>query len=396
MNRFTIPRDTFYGDDALEQLKNVKGNKAMIVIGSNRLVEDNTVDKVQQYLQEANISSTIYKGIKHDPSTDMIKKGVDKINKDDYDLIIGIGGGSVIDAAKAIWIFYEHPELTFEQATVPFGLPEMRQKAKFIAIPTTSGTASEVTCLSVITDSNTNIKYPIADFNITPDIAILDTTLVESMPKNIIANTGMDALSHAIEAYVSNISTPITDALAMKSIQMIDENLLHSYYGDDKSRKQMHIAQCLAGMSFSNAVLGLVHSMSHKTGKIFNLPHGYLNAIYLPYVIQFNAKICEDKYTDICHKTKLYNRYSDQLKSSSQFELSSVLVRYCEDIAEKMNIPSSLQRAGVDKKLFNDNLDKISKAALTDPCTGTNPRKISLDEMKQLFKCAYNNGYVNF
>lgn len=254
MNRFTIPRDLYFGENAIDYLKNVKGTKAMLVIGSERLIKDGTVPKIQSNLKEANIETSIFQGVENDPSVATVKKGVEMMNEFQPDLIIGIGGGSPIDAAKAMWIFYEYPEFTFEEAAKPFNLPELRQKANFIAIPTTSGTATEVTSFSVITDNETGVKYPIADYNITPDVAIVDTNLVQSMPKTLVANTGMDALTHAIEAYVSNARNPITDALAMKSIEMIYATLVDSFNGDEQARKDMHIAQNLAGMAFSNAI----------------------------------------------------------------------------------------------------------------------------------------------
>lgn len=388
MQRFTIPRDIYFGDNAIEHLKSVKGTKAMLVIGSERLIKDGTVPKIQELLKETNIETTVFSGVENDPSVATVRRGVEVMENFNPDLIIGIGGGSPIDAAKAMWIFYEYPEFTFEEAAKPFNLRELRQKAKFIAIPTTSGTGTEVTSFSVITDHETGIKYPIADYNITPDVAIVDTNLVQSMTKTLVANTGMDALTHAFEAYVSTVRNPITDALAMKSIEMTVDNLVKSFKEEEKARKDMHVSQCLAGMSFSNAILGIVHSMSHKTGKIFNIPHGCANAIYLSYAIQFNAKKAGAAYADIAKRLGLKGKTSDELVQS--------LIQLVKDFRVAMNMPATLKEFGLSEKDFKSKLDEISKSAVADPCTGTNPREISVEEMKKLFEATYYGTEVNF
>ena len=388
MQRFTIPRDLYFGEDAVDYLKNAKGSKAIIVIGSERLIKDGTVPKVKENLKEANIETKVFCGVENDPSVATVRKGVEMMNEFNPDLIIGIGGGSPIDAAKAMWIFYEHPEFTFEEAAKPFNLPELRQKAKFIAIPTTSGTATEVTSFSVITDNETGVKYPIADYNITPDIAIVDTNLVQTMPKSLVANTGMDALTHAIEAYVSNARNPITDALAMKSIEMVVANLYDSFEGKNQARKDMHVAQNLAGMAFSNAILGIVHSMAHKTGKIFDIPHGLANAIYLPAAIQFNAKTAKYTYADIARRLGLVGNTEDELVES--------LVKLVKDLRNKMGMANSLKEFGISEEMFRENLDSIAETSVADPCTGTNPREISVEEMKNLFEAVYYGEDVNF
>ena len=388
MNRFTIPRDLYFGDNAIDYLKEVKGNKAMLVIGSERLIKDGTVPKIQENLKLANIETIIFSGVENDPSVATVRKGVEMMNEFNPDLIIGIGGGSPIDAAKAMWIFYEHPEFTFEEASKPFNLPELRQKAKFIAISTTSGTATEVTSFAVITDNETGVKYPIADYNITPDVAIVDTNLVQTMSKTLVANTGMDALTHAVEAYVSKARNPITDALAMKSIEMIYTNLVNSYNGEDQARRDMHIAQNLAGMAFSNAILGIVHAMAHKTGKIFNIPHGLANAIYLPAAIQFNAKTAKSSYADISSRLGLEGNNEDELVES--------LVNLVKQLRVDMGMINSLKEFGISEELFMENLQSISETSVVDPCTGTNPREISVEEMKELFKAVYYGEDVNF
>lgn len=388
MTRFTIPRDLYFGDNAAEYLASVDAKKAIIVYGSTRMEKDGTIDRLKSYLAKANVEVATFSGVEHDPSVATVKEGVKVMQEFGPDLIIGIGGGSPIDAAKAMWIFYEHPELTFEEAAKPFSLPQLRNKAKFVAIATTSGTATEVTSFSVITDEKTGIKYPIADYNITPDVAILDTRLVESMPQTIVANTGMDALTHAFEAYSSKVANHFTDALAMKSIEMIMEHLVASYNGDMHARKEMHIAQNLAGMAFSNAILGIVHSMSHKSGKIFDIAHGLANAIYLPHATKFNAAKAPAKYADIARRLGL--------AGNTDAELVDSLVAKLHELTKAMNMPQSLKEFGLDEEFFLEQLPALAETAVADPCTGTNPRETSVEEMAALFKAAYYNEEVNF
>lgn len=388
MTRFTIPRDVYFGENALDQLALIRGKRAMLVVGSERLKKDGTVAKIQSLLSQSGILSDTFSGIEADPSIATVMKGVAAINNYRPDWIIGIGGGSPIDAAKAMWIFYEHPDFTFEEAAKPFNLPELRRKARFIAIPTTSGTGTEVTAFSIITDHETGMKYPIADYNITPDMAILDTSLVAEMPPTLIADTGMDALTHAIEAYTSTVANPITDGLAIKAIQMVVCNLLNSYRGDATARVNVHIAQCLAGMAFSNAILGAVHSMAHKTGRVIDIAHGRANAIYLTYVTQYNAKAAPKKYAEIA-------RYLG-LEGDSDVTLVSALVDCIKKLRSDLGMPSSLKEYGTDEKNFMGQLKEIARAAVADPCTGTNPRTVTEDEMAKLFEAVYYGNEVNF
>ena len=379
--RFTIPRDVYFGKNAVEEIKNLKGKKAMIVIGGDSVKKNGALDKVMANLKEANFEIALFEGVEHDPSVQTVKKGAAAMTAFQPDWIIGIGGGSPIDAAKAMWIFYEYPELTFEEAAKPFSLPELRKKAKFVAVATTSGTATEVTSFSVITDNDTGIKYPIADYNITPDVAIVDTDLVTSLSPTLVAYTGMDALTHAIEAYVSVAANPITDAVAIKAIEMISADLIKSYNVDLDARANMHIAQCLAGMAFSNAILGIVHSMAHKSGAIFNVPHGCINAIILPLVIKFNAETAPTKYADIAKRLGLAGTSDEQLIAS--------LIAKVNEMNKALNIPSSLKDFGVDEAAFFAKIDSLSETAVADPCTGTNPRAVTVAEIKDLYTKAY-------
>lgn len=346
------------------------------------------LDKVVKYLEEAGIETRLFEGVEPDPSVETVMKGAAAMREFEPDWIVSIGGGSPIDAAKAMWIFYEYPDFTFEQAIIPFGLPELRQKAKFIAIPSTSGTATEVTAFSVITDYKARIKYPLADFNITPDIAIIDSSLAQTMPKELTAFTGMDALTHAIEAYVAGFRSFFSDPLAMQAIEMVKNDLFKSYSGDTEARDRMHIAQCLAGMAFSNALLGITHSMAHKTGPVFHIPHGCANAIYLPYVIQFNKVACMDRYAEIARKLNLSGNTNEELVDS--------LVEMIRELNRAMNIPLSLKEYGISEEDFNTNSDFISHNAVLDACTGSNPRPICDAEMKKVFECVFNGVDVKF
>ena len=293
MLRFTLPRDLYHGKGALEALKTLQGKRAIICVGGGSMKRGGFLQKAEDYLKEAGMEVKLFEGIESDPSVETVMKGAAVMQEFEPDWIVAIGGGSPIDAAKAMWIKYEYPETTFEDMCKVFGLPKLRKKAHFCAISSTSGTATEVTAFSIITDYHKGIKYPIADFEITPDVAIVDPELAETMPPKLVAHTGMDAMTHAIEAYVSTAHVEYTDALALHAIKMIDADLVKSYNGDMAARASMHDAQCLAGMAFSNALLGIVHSMAHKTGAAFkngHIIHGAANAMYLPKVIRFNAK----------------------------------------------------------------------------------------------------------
>ena len=388
MMRFTLPRDIYYGKGSLEQLKTIKGKKAVLVLGGGSMKKFGFVDKALEYLKEAGIEVKLIEGVEPDPSVETVFKGAELMREFNPDWIISMGGGSPIDAAKAMWIFYEYPDFTFEKAVVPFGLPELRQKARFIAIPSTSGTATEVTAFSVITDYKTEIKYPLADFNITPDIAIVDSELAETMPPTLTAHTGMDALTHAIEAYVATLHSPFTDPLAMQAIEMIHDYLVASYDGDKDAREQMHYAQCLAGMAFSNALLGITHSMAHKTGAVFHIPHGCANAIYLPYVIDFNKKDALDRYAQIAKRLGLAGTTDNELVDS--------LTNLIKEFNKKMGIPATLKEYGIDEAEFNSKVDMIAERAIADACTGSNPRQLDKEEMKKLFECIYYGNKVEF
>ncbi|AJD32394.1 MULTISPECIES: iron-containing alcohol dehydrogenase [Clostridium] len=388
MERFTLPRDLYFGEGSLEALKTLKGKKAVVVVGGGSMKRFGFLDKVESYLNEAGIEVKLIEGVEPDPSVETVMNGAAVMREFEPDLIVSIGGGSPIDAAKAMWIFYEYPDFTFEQAVIPFGIPELRQKARFVAIPSTSGTATEVTAFSVITDYKKKIKYPLADFNLTPDIAIVDPDLAQTMPAKLTAHTGMDALTHAIEAYVAGLRSVFSDPLAMKAIVMVKEYLVKSYNGDKESRGQMHLAQCLAGMAFSNALLGITHSMAHKTGAVFHIPHGCANSIFLPYVIQYNAKSCGERYATIAKNLGLAGENQD--------ELVKALIEMIREMNKTMNIPLNLKEYGITEEEFKENVKYISHNSVLDACTGSNPREIDDETMEKLFACTYYGQDVEF
>jgi alcohol dehydrogenase class IV len=405
MARFTLPRDLYHGKGALENLKNLKGKKAIIVVGGGSMKRNGFLQKAEAYLKEAGMEVKLLEGVESDPSVTTVMNGAKVMQDFEPDWIVAIGGGSPIDAAKAMWIKYEYPDCTFEDMCKVFGMPELRKKAHFCAVSSTSGTATEVTAFSVITDYDKGIKYPLADFEITPDVAIVDPDLAETMPQKLTAHTGMDAMTHAIEAYVSTANCDFTDPLAIHAIEMIQKELIPSYNGDMEARDKMHNAQCLAGMAFSNALLGIVHSMAHKTGAVFadygaHIIHGAANAMYLPKVIAFNAKDETAK--------KRYGVIADYmgLGGESDDEKVQLLIDYLRGMNDQLNIPQCIKNYGADsypceqgfvpEEVFLERLHNIAVNAVADACTGSNPRQPSVEEMEKLLKCCYYDTEVDF
>ena len=401
--RFTLPRDVYHGKGALEALKSFKGKKAMIVVGGGSMKRFGFLQKAEAYLKEAGMEVELFENVEPDPSVETVMKGADAMLKFQPDWIVAMGGGSPIDAAKAMWIKYEYPDCTFEDMCKVFGIPELRKKAHFCAISSTSGTATEVTAFSIITDYHKGIKYPIADFEITPDVAIVDPDLAETMPQKLVAHTGMDAMTHAIEAYVSTANCDFTDPLALHAIKMIQNDLVDSYNGDMAKRDAMHNAQCLAGMAFSNALLGIVHSMAHKTGAAFtggHIIHGCANAMYLPKVIKYNSKdpVAAERYAKIA---KFIN-----LKGETTEELVDALIAELRSMNDQLNIPQGIKNYGpggvkadesiIDEKEFLEKLPEVAKNAIADACTGSNPRQPNQEEMEKLLKACYYDTEIDF
>ena len=391
MYRFTLPRDLYHGENALEALKTLEGKKAAIVVGGGSMKRFGFLDTIESYLKEAGMETILIEGVEPDPSVETVMRGAAVMQEFEPDVIVAVGGGSPIDAAKAMWAFYEYPETKFEDLITPFAFPTLRTKAKFVAIPSTSGTATEVTAFAVITDYDKGIKYPLADFNITPDVAIVDPALAQTMPPKLTANTGMDALTHAIEAYVSTLHCDYTDPLALHAIKMIDENLVDSYNGDKEARNRMHNAQCLAGMAFSNALLGIVHSMAHKTGAAYSgghIVHGAANAMYLPIVIAYNAKEPEAE-----------KRYGEIAAFIGLEPTSKALIEHINEMNKQLNIaPSIKEYEGgiIDEAEFLEKLPTVAELAVGDACTGSNPRSITPEQMERLLKACFYNEDVDF
>ena len=399
MARFTLPRDLYHGKGALEALKTFEGKRAIVCVGGGSMKRFGFLDRAVDYLKEAGMEVQLFEGIESDPSVETVMRGAKAMEEFQPDWIVAMGGGSPIDAAKAMWIKYEYPDITFEEMCKVFGMPKLRRKAHFCAISSTSGTATEVTAFAVITDYEKGIKYPLADFEITPDVAIVDPDLAETMPQKLVAHTGMDAMTHAIEAYVSTANCDFTDPLALYAIKMIQADLVDSYNGDMAKRDSMHNAQCLAGMAFSNALLGIVHSMAHKTGAAFadygaHLIHGAANAMYLPKVIAFNAK----RYAVIADEMKLGGETTE--------EKVKLLIDYLRGMNDKLNIPHCIKNYGKDsypteqgfvpEDVFLERMHDIAVNAIADACTGSNPRQPSVEEMEKLLKCCYYDTEVDF
>lgn len=396
MGRFTLPRDLYHGAGSLEELKNLGGKRAIVVVGGGSLKRFGVLDQAVNYLKEGGMEVELFENVEPDPSVETVMRGAEAMRRFEPDWIVGMGGGSPIDAAKAMWAFYEYPDVTFEDLIIPFNFPKLRTKAHFCAIPSTSGTATEVTAFSVITDYEKGIKYPLADFNITPDVAIVDPKLAETMPQKLTAFTGMDAMTHAIEAYVSTMNCDYTDPLALHAIKMVHEDLEASYAGDMEARARMHNAQCLAGMAFSNALLGIVHSMAHKTGAAYSgghIVHGCANAMYLPKVIKFNAKdpVAVSRYADIARFIGL--------SGDSDEALTDALIAELRRMNEALNIPLCIkdyEDGLIDEAEFKEKLAEVSTLAIDDACTGTNPRIPTQEEMEKLLTACFYDLDVNF
>lgn len=375
-NFFRIPKDIVFGDNAMKYLSTLEGKKAILVTGGSSMKRFGFLDKAKMELEKANIKVEIFDGVEANPSVETVNKGAKTMLDFEPDWIIAIGGGSALDAAKIMWAFYEHPNLSFEDIIEPGSLPKLRNKARFAAIPSTSGTASEITSFSVITDTVNHIKYPIVSPEITPDLAILDPALPAKMPKHITANTGMDVLAHAIEAYVSTAASPYTDALAIQAIRLVFDNLVEAYNNGDnmEARTNMHNASALAGMAFTNASLGLIHSLAHKIGGEFGITHGLTNAILLPYIIQFNRK-----ETDKIDKLERELGIKD-------------LPTYIKEFNQKLDIPlnfKNVKEVEINADKFKEVLERMSENAYNDPCTLTNPRRSSPEIIEMLYTSTF-------
>lgn len=376
MNTFKIPENIYFGEKSMDALKTLKGKKAIIVTGGSSMKKFGFIEQTERILAEGGFETTIFDGVEPNPSVDTVNRGAEAMRAFGADWIVAIGGGSAIDAAKIMWCFYEHPDLTFEDIIPVCSMPELRKKAKFAAIPSTSGTATEITAFSVITDTKKHIKYPIVSPHIVPDVAIVDPALPAKMPPHITVHTGMDVMTHALEAYASTASNDYSDPLAIRAIKLTFENLESAYKdGDDMvARDKMHNASTLAGMAFSNVSLGLCHSLAHKIGGEFGVTHGLANAILLPYVVEYNKKFI-DKFEFL---ERILNLGSME---SALFELN-----------QKLGIPrgfKDITEVEVTEERFMEVLDRMSENAFNDPCTLTNPGEPSVEVVKEIYLNAF-------
>ena len=414
MQWFKVPEKIYFEAGAIQYLEKMPDITRAFIVTDEGMVKLGYVDRILYHLRKRQqyVHSEIFSSVEPDPSFETIKRGVRAIESFKPDVIIALGGGSAIDAAKGMWLFYEHPDADVEGMKLKFldirkktyKFPKLGEKCKMVAIPTTSGTGSEVTSFAVISDKVQNKKYPLTDYELTPDVAIVDPDLVTSLPKSITADTGMDVLTHALEAYVSNMASDYTDALAEKAAELVIKNLKECYdNGSNKeARERMHNASTMAGMAFSNAFLGINHSLAHKLGAVYHLPHGRLNAILLPYVVKYNSEeptkfvsfpkyeyfIADEKYATIAKKMGL--------KADTKEEGVQSLIKEIQELNEYLNIPKSLQEAGIDEKDFFENIDTLADRAFEDQCTTANPRLPLIPELKQILTDAYYGNEIKF
>lgn len=404
MKWFKIPQKIYFEYGSLQYLSKMKGKKAFIVTDP-QMVKLGFVEKATYQLEKGAFEFEIFSAVEPDPSVETIHQGYQAMEQFGPDIIIALGGGSAIDAAKGMWLFYENPETQFETLRLKFAdirkrafkFPQLGKKSTFVAIPTTSGTGSEVTAFAVITDAKLNIKYPLADYELTPDIAIIDPELVLTVPRSVTADTGIDVLTHAIEAYVSVMASDYTDALAEKAIKLVFKYLPQAYQNgqDREAREKMHNASCIAGMAFTNAFLGLNHSMAHILGGKFHIPHGRANGILMPYLIEYNAKkptkfqaFPQYEYPQ-AHKR--YGEIAGFMGLPAQTSEEGVvnLIGAIRDLLQKVNIPLTLKEAGISRKFFEAEIREMADIAFNDQCTGTNPRMPLVAEIIEIYRQAY-------
>ncbi|MDD4139591.1 MAG: bifunctional acetaldehyde-CoA/alcohol dehydrogenase [Eubacteriales bacterium] len=407
MQWFKVPEKIYFEFESTQYLEKMPDIHKAFIVTDPTMVRFGYVDKILYYLRKRRqyVHCEIFSDVEPDPDIETIRRGVAAMNQFQPDVIIALGGGSAIDAAKGMWMFYENPDLDFRQLTLKFmdirkrvvKFPRMGRKARLVAIPTTSGTGSEVTSFSVITDRSTKTKYPLADYELTPDVAIIDPDFVMSVPPAITADTGMDVLTHAIEAYVSTFASDYTDALALHAIKLVFDWLPTACaQGDNrKAREKMHNASTIAGMAFSNAFLGINHSLAHKIGGAFHLPHGRSNAVLLPHVIAYNAAkptkfvsfpkyesfIADERYAEIARTIGL--------SFSSTEEGVRQLIQAVRDLMAKINVPLRLRDCGLDENPYMAAVPDIAEKAYADQCTGTNPRMPLISELEALLRAAW-------
>ncbi len=410
---FRVPPKTYFKSGCLtEALTDLEGKTKAFIVTDRYLFENGHIQSTEDTLERMGIKVEIFADVKPDPTLETVNEGAAKMNEFKPDVIIAIGGGSPMDAAKIMWLLYEHPEVKFDDLAMRFmdirkrvyKFPKMGEKALMVAIPTTSGTGSEVTPFAVITDEKTGNKYPLADYELTPNIAICDADFVMGMPKSLTAFGGLDALTHAIEARVSVVASEYSNALSMEAIRLIFKYLPRSYHNgadDRQAREKIHNAATIAGMAFANAFLGVCHSMAHKIGGEFHVTHGLANAILLPYVIKFNStdkptkQGCFPQYKRPEAKTR-YAAVADLLNLGGKTEDEKVelLIKAIIGLMDELNVPKSFKELGISKEQYYAKIDELSEKAFDDQCTGANPRYPLISEIKQMYIDAFEGNPV--
>lgn len=409
MQWFKIPEKIYFEYDSIQYLEKMPDIKRAFIVTDPGMVNLGYVDKIKYYLEKRkdNIGIEVFSDVEPDPSVETVRQGAKAMTEFSPDVIIALGGGSAMDAAKAMWLFYEYPDTEWKGLHLrfldirkrAFKFPKMGKRAKFVAIPTTSGTGSEVTSFSVISDKKNNMKYPLADYELTPDVAIIDPQFVLSLPKTPTADTGLDVLTHAIEAYVSVMASDFTDALALKACQLVFEYLPRAYKNgreDMEAREKMHNASCIAGMAFTNAFLGINHSIAHKIGGEYHIPHGRANAVLLPHIIKYNSEpptkmvsfpkykafIADRKYAEIARACGLYN--GDDIREGVEALIAGV-----KRIMAECEMPTTYRDCGIDESAYMKNIPTLAERAFEDQCTTANPRLPLISEIEELLKKAY-------
>ena len=411
MQWFKVPERIYFENDSIQYLEKMPDIKNAFIVTDPGMVKLGYVDKIEYYLRKRgeSVKIEVFSEVEPDPSIDTVKAGAKAMSIAEPDVIIALGGGSAIDAAKGMWLFYEYPDVDFKGLHLrfldirkrAFKFPKMGRRAKFVAIPTTSGTGSEVTSFAVISDKRNNIKYPLADYELTPDVAIIDPQLVLSLPKTATADTGLDVLTHAIEAYVSVMASDYTDALALKACQLVFKYLPRAYKngGEDlEAREKMHNASCIAGMAFTNAFLGVNHSIAHTIGGEFHITHGRANAVLLPHIVEYNSQlptkmvswpkyktfIADKKYAEIARACGIYS--GDDTLTAVKALISAI-----KDLMRECGMPETFKECGIEKTVYMNKLSDIAERAFEDQCTTANPRLPLIEEIEEILKKAYGN-----
>lgn len=392
---------------ALSELKNVMDKKKVFIVTDSFLYNNGYTKCITDKLDEMGIKHKTFFDVAPDPSLACAKAGAKEMREFAPDCIIAVGGGSAMDAGKIMWVMYEHPEVDFLDMAMRFmdirkriyTFPKMGEKAYFIAVPTSAGTGSEVTPFAVITDEQTGVKYPLADYELMPNMAIVDADMMMNAPKGLTSASGIDAVTHALEAYASMMATDFTDGLALRSLKMIFEYLPRAYdngANDPQAREKMANAATMAGMSFANAFLGVCHSMAHKLGAFHHLPHGVANALMIDEVIRFNSSETPEKMGTFPqysypHTLSRYAEIADYLKLGGKNDEEKVenLIKAIDELKEKVGIKKTIKDYGIDEKDFLDRLDEMTEQAFDDQCTGANPRYPLMSEIKQMYLNAY-------